>query len=232
MFALVTRYALERLGDETLVELVGRHFVDEALAPHGIGERSDTFCERKVRDLVIRGMCEQGMDASLEAHDDADRAPGDLGDDVLACLVRLIEQCERLAPHFAAIVELVEVHAHCCTRATGEFLHPGPLLDGHSSVLGAELEDAVTDSTHRIGDAVELVRLGVCARDEFAAFAAMERRARRGESERSSAECLFREFAHRDDVVRCRDFVRCTAVAHHEGAERTVGDLRPEVDDV
>ena len=60
----------------------------------------------------------------------------------------------------------------------------------------------------------------------------MDRGSRRGEPQGPRPQRVLDDRCHPDDVFRGRGFVRRAPFAHHEGSQRTVGDLGAEVDDV
>ena len=80
-------------------------------------------------------------------------------------------------------------------------------------------------------DAEELSCVCVRAWNELTVLGAVQRRAAGAESERACASRALDVCGHRGDVVVGGDLVRGAALAHHVRAERSVGDLRPDVDD-
>ena len=65
--------------------------------------------------------------------------------------------------------------------------HPRPLVGGHPGVVGRELEHPVAGPGQGIGDAEQLVGIGVGAGDQFAGLRPVDRRARRREQPQDPA---------------------------------------------
>ena len=99
-------------------------------------------------------------------------------------------------------------------------------------MFGGKLEDAVTNSLHRVGNTKQLIRLGICAWHKLAVLAAMQRRARRRKTECSCAQCLFGDCTHLCNVVGCCILIGGTAVTHHKCPKCTVRNLCAHVEHV
>ena len=93
-----------------------------------------------------------------------------------------------------------------------------------------DLQHALADRAERLGDADQLVGLGVERRGQLAAAAAVVQRARRGEAEGAGEHGLAGQVGHRRDVVGRRRLTRCATLTHHVQAHGAVGDLGAEVD--
>ncbi len=219
----------EPLGDGFPVEVVARHLVDEAPLPVRVPERNQALGHRQERDLVIRGMEHQRVQRAVEAHQDADRAAGRLGDDRYSLRSCLVQQREHVAPDVGAVVGLVEVDAHGSAGAPGQLAHPPPLLGRHGEVVGRELEHAVAGATEGVADAEQFVGGGGGAGDELAGLRAMDGCARRREAERAGVQRGFHESRHLGDVGGRRRFVGGAPLAHDVGPQRAVSDLRAHV---
>ena len=162
----------------------------------------------EVGDLRVRRVEQERVHAPVEAVEDADRPTGDLGHDVEALRVGLVEQAEHLAPHLGVLVGLVEVDAHGAARSASEVGHPRPLVDRHAGVVGRELEHAVTGagaSASPMASSSSGRRVG--ARHQLAVLRAVQRRAAGGEPQRAGAQRLLHELGH-PEGVRARSRAR------------------------
>ncbi len=128
-----------------------------------VTQRVALFGVVEMGDLCVDGMEHQRVVAALETHEQSDRSARHLRDDRNPGRPRIVELAEHRSPDFGMLVGLVEVHADRSPRAARQLVHPGPLGAGHVGVIGGELEHAVT---HGLGDAEELVGVGMCTRHE------------------------------------------------------------------
>ena len=146
-------HALERVGYQCLVKVVVRHFSNKACTPCGLVERGNALSKREMCNFVIRGVSEQRMHAALEAHQDADGTPSGLRNDFLTRLVRFCQQRKSFPPHFAAIIQLVDIDTDCCARSSSKLLHPRPFVYWHAGMFWGKLENAVPHAPHCVGNA-------------------------------------------------------------------------------
>ncbi len=113
-------------------------------------------------------------------------------------------------------------HAHHLQQRFRLVVEVGP--------IGDHLHHAGIDLAQRTGDADELFARRSERRCRLALARAVVQRARGGEPECAGADPFRRDAAHLRDLLGRRGLAICTALSHHEQAQRPVAHLRGEVD--
>ncbi|CAB4902232.1 unannotated protein [freshwater metagenome] len=129
-------HAVQRFCDEPIVETVGWYLAHESCPSHWVFERGNAIGKWQVSNFVICGVGEQWMHAALEAHQDANGPSSGLSNYLLSIGMCLREQRKSFAPHFAAVIQLIDVDTDSGARAAREFLHPRPFVNRHARMFG------------------------------------------------------------------------------------------------
>ncbi len=221
-------HVLPRLGQPG--ELGLRRLLREKLPAHlGVAHAVQPLLRQQRVQRDIARADREGVERAGDAHDQPDRAAGDLGGNLRPLRPRGVNTLHQPLPARGIPSAVGQEEPDRPAGFLRQPRHPGE-LGVFIDKIAVHAEGAAAHRGHRLADAVKLSLLGEMTGDEVARIGFMRIGARGCKAERAGAQRLLRQPAHLGDVLRGRGFATDAAVAHHEHPKRVVRNLRADVD--
>ena len=206
-----------------------RRHVGELRAHRGVAQTGQLLGPWQRRDLLPQRVRHEGMGRAEPCHQNAGGPTGHRAVQGHVLLVRLVERGQQALPGVGRLVGLHQRKGHRQVVVARQLRHPGQ-LGFHLVVVRRHLEHAVAHLAEHTGDAEDLVRRRERARRVFAALVLVDDRPACRQAQCPGAHALAHQLHHRLDVRWRGLVVRDAALAHHEGAQRRVGNLGADVE--